>query len=94
MKRIITLICFTFLIVSPLILIRAPCDPYLDVVVPRRDEPVNIDGNIGMWEWADALQLDVTFRFFNESQGKYIENRTGGISLKHDCTYLYILISI
>jgi hypothetical protein len=93
-KRIITLICFTFLIASPLILIRAPYGPHIDVVVPRSDEPVNINGNIGMWEWADAVQLDVTFRFYNDTKKEYVENRTGGISLKHDCASLYILIVI
>jgi len=92
-NRVLTLICFTFLVISPLSSTIAQYSS-VDIVVPHLEEPVDINGNIGMWEWSEAVQIDVIFRFYNQTQEKYVENRTGAISLKHDCENLYILVSM
>jgi hypothetical protein len=65
-----------------------------DVVVPVLQTPVTLDGILGGNEWSDAVELSMTFRFYNSTTPPYeiVENRTGFIYLKHDCVDLWICI--
>ena len=67
-----------------------------DVVVPVLQNPVSLNGGLGVNEWSDAVELPVTFRFYNSTTPPYeiIANRSGFISLKHDCVDLWTCIQI
>jgi len=69
--------------------ITAPFVPPEDVVVPRLEFPVTLDGVITNDEWRDAVVLDVIFNFNDPGA----TNRSGRICLKHDCN-LWICIQI
>lgn len=67
-----------------------------DVFVPRLLNLVTLDGVVIGEEWSDAVELPVTFRFYNSTTPPYeiVANRTGFIYLKHDCVDLWTCIQV
>lgn len=84
------MILVVFAVASLIMPTTAPFVPPEDVVIPRLQFPVALDGVIVSDEWRDAVVLDVIF-YFNDPD---MTNRSGTIYLKHDCVNLYICIQI
>jgi hypothetical protein len=91
-KLTLTLLLLTFALSSMVMGVMAQPPPSEDVVVPVLQTPVTLDGVLGVGEWSDAVEVPVTFRFYNTTLGEYVANRTGSIYLKHDCVDLWICV--
>jgi hypothetical protein len=92
-KLALTLLLLIFASSFAVMVVKAQPLPE-DVVVPVLQNPVSLDGVLGVNEWSDAVELPVTFRFYNSSTPPWeiVENRTGFIYLKHDCVDLWTCI--
>ena len=94
LKVVITVLLVIFVVASFLTPTTAQPPITEDVIVPRLQNLVTLDGVITGNEWSDAVELPLTFRFYNTTTMEYVENRTGFIYLKHDCVDLWITIQI
>jgi hypothetical protein len=95
-KLILTVLLLIFTLSSTLMGVTAQPPAIEDVMVPVLQTPVTLDGILGVGEWSDAVELPVTFRFYNSTTPPYeiVANRTGVIYLKHDCVDLWTCIQI
>lgn len=96
LKLALTVLLVIFVLSSTLMGVTAQPPAIEDVVVPVLQNPVSLNGGLGVGEWSDAVELPVTFRFYNSTTPPYeiVENRTGLIYLKHDCVDLWTCIQI
>jgi hypothetical protein len=94
-KLALTFLLLIFALSSTVMAVTAQPLPE-DVVVPVLQNSVSLDGVLGVDEWSDAVELPVTFRFYNSTTPPWeiVENRTGFIYLKHDCVDLWVSVNM
>ena len=93
-KPVLIIALMTFFVASHGIAFAPPADP--DIVVPRLQIPVSLDGAIVGNEWSDAMSQSATFDFYSDAEPPVYMgiSRSGTIYLKHDCVNLWICIEI
>lgn len=96
LKAVFTVLLALFIVASFLTPATAQPPSIEDVIVPRLLNLVTLDGVITGEEWSDAVELPVTFRFYNSTTPPWeiVENRTGFIYLKNDCVDLWTCIQV
>jgi hypothetical protein len=90
---VVSLIAFSLFLATSQMLVFAP-DGVYDVEVPLLSNPITLDGAITGDEWSDAVEMSVTFRFYNATTMELVDNRTGSIYLKNDCVDLWTCIQV
>lgn len=90
LKFVLTVALVVIIAISTKMAFAPPADP--DVLVPRLQNPVTLNGAILGNEWSDAKMLSVTFYFYDDFHTYMDITRNGYIYLKHDCENLWICI--